>query len=76
MYVFFIFIGEICKADIQSTQIKAPEKSKYQCDESDFITTNSEYLKHHRKVKDIGIRYPCHQCEYSATKPNYLKKHK
>ena len=56
---------------------------KFQCDQCDYKTTDSRYLKQHKasehEVKltiHEGVRFPCDQCDYEATTSSSLKQHK
>ena len=45
------------------------------CNQCDFTTKNSSYLKKHIDSKHTGISFPCSQCEYRATTKGNLKLH-
>jgi len=46
------------------------------CEECDFLANSKSVLRHHIRVKHLGIRYPCDQCNFASTTSNNLKKHK
>ena len=49
---------------------------KYKCEQCDYETKQSRYLRNHVESVHEGVRYPCNQCDYKATREDSLKQHK
>ena len=57
------------------TSVSKINDGKYQCQQCDYESSESRYLRHHVEAKHEGARYPCEQCEYKATLKGHLKQH-
>jgi len=64
---------------LQSFKASVSKKRKLEslkCDECDFLANSKSVLRHHIRVKHLGIRYQCDQCNFASTTTNNLKKHR
>ena len=63
------------KAEIPEALIQVLKRTKYQCGECNFITTNPNIIMHHSDgtKKHNGIRHTCDQCELNySNKQNMM----